>query len=191
MSLFISKNVAGCDACQWQKAGLQLEAPTEPLNVSEGPWQVVRVDLVTGLPESNGFDTICTIVDHYTHVVHAVPCKLTIGAEGVAEIYVREVFQLHGIPEQLVTDRGPQFAAPIMREFLRLLGIDTGLTTAYHSQANGMTERVNAEVLKYLRLLCDQQRDGWAPLLPMAEFVINSHEVTALKNSPFKVQYGY
>jgi hypothetical protein len=191
MSSFVAKYVAGCDTCQRRKAGLHPEAPTEPLDVPDGPWQVVGVDLVTGLPESNGYDTICTIVDHYTHVVHAVPCKSTIGAEGVAEIYVREVFRLHGIPGRFVTDRGPQFAARIMREFLRLLGIDAGLTTAYHPQANGMTERMNAEVVKYLRLFCDQRQDNWAPLLPMAEFVINSREVTALKNTPFEVQYGY
>jgi hypothetical protein len=146
---------------------------------------------VTGLPESNGYDAICTIVNHYTHIVHAVPCKLTIGAEGVAEIYMREVFRLHGIPGCFVTDQGPQFAAHIMREFLRLLGIDAGLTTAYHPQANGMTERMNAEVVKYLRLFCNQCQDNWAPLLPMAEFVINSREVAALKSTPFEVQYGY
>jgi hypothetical protein len=85
-----------------------------------------------------------------------------------------------------------QFAARIMREFLRLLGIDAGLTTAYHHQANGMTERMNAEVVQYLRLFCDQQQDNWAPLLPMAEFIISSHEVlAALKSTPFEVQYGY
>jgi hypothetical protein len=78
-----------------------------------------------------------------------------------------------------------------MREFLQLLGIDAGLTTAYHPQANGMTERMNAEVVKYLQLFCDQRQDNWAPLLPMAEFVINSREVAARKNTPFEVQYGY
>jgi hypothetical protein len=191
MSSFVAKYVAGCDTCQRQKAGLHPEAPTDPLDVPDGPWQVVGVDLVTGLPKSNGYDAICTIVNHYTHIVHVVPCKSTISAEGVAEIYVREVFWLHGITGRFVTDRGLQFAARIMREFLWLLGIDAGLTTAYHPQANGMTERMNAEVVKYLRLFCDQRQDNWAPLLPMAEFVINSREVAALKSTPFEVQYRY
>jgi hypothetical protein len=191
MSMFIAKYVAGCDTCQRRKTGLHPEAPTEPLDIPDGPWQVVGVDLVTGLPESNGYDTICTIINHYTHIVHAVPCKSTIGTEGVAEIYVRKVFWLHGIPRRFITVRGPQFAAHIMCKFLRLLGIDAGLTTAYHPQANGMMERINAEVVKYLRLFCNQRQDNWAPLLPMAEFVINSREVAALKNTLFKVQYGY
>jgi hypothetical protein len=150
MSLFVAKYVAGCDTCQQQKAGFYPKAPTEPLDVPEGPWQVVGVDLVTGLPKSNGYNAICTIVDHYTHIVRAVPCKLTIGAKGVAKIYVRKVFRLHGIPRWFVTDRGPQLAAHIMCEFLWLLGIDTGLTTVYHPQTNGMTECMNAEVVKYL-----------------------------------------
>jgi hypothetical protein len=191
MLSFVAKYVAGCNTCQWRKAGLHPEAPTKPLDVPDGLWQVVGVDLVTGLPESNSYNTICTIVNHYTHIVHAVPCKSTIGAKGMAEIYVREVFRLHGISGRFVTDRGLQFAARIMRKFLRLLGIDAGLTTAYHPQANGMTERMNAEVVKYLRLFCDQQQDNWALLLPMAEFVINSRKVAALKYTPFEVQYGY
>jgi hypothetical protein len=95
------------------------------------------------------------------------------------------------VPARIVSDRGPQFAARIMKEFLRLLGINSNLTTAYHPQANGMTERMNAEVVKYLRLFCDARQDDWARLLPMAEFVINSREVAALHNTPFEVQYGY
>jgi hypothetical protein len=148
MLLFAAKYAAGCDTCQWQNAGLHPEAPTEPLDVPDGPWQVVRVDLVTGLPESNGYDVICTIINHYTHIVHTVPCKSMIGVNGMAEIYIHEVFRLHSIPQRFVTDQGPQFAARIMRKFLQLLGIDTWLTAAVHPEANGMTKHMNAEVVK-------------------------------------------
>jgi transposase InsO family protein len=191
LAQFVTRYVAGCDPCQRRKAGLHPPAPTQPLDVPEGPWQTVGVDLVTGLPDSDGYDAICTIVDHYTHVVHAIPCRSTIDAEGIAGLYIREIFRLHGVPARIVSDRGPQFAARIMKEFLRLLGINSNLTTAYHPQANGMTERMNAEVVKYLRLFCDARQDDWARLLPMAEFVINSREVAALHNTPFEVQYGY
>jgi hypothetical protein len=78
-----------------------------------------------------------------------------------------------------------------MKEFLHLLGINSNLTTAYHPQANGMTQCMNAEIVKYLRLFCDARQDDWARLLPMAKFVINSSEVAALHNTPFEVQYGH
>jgi hypothetical protein len=88
----VTRYVAGCDPCQRRKAGLHPPAPTQPLDVPEGPWQTVGVDLVTGLPDSDSYDAICTIVDHYTHVVHAIPCCSTIDAEGVAGLYIREIF---------------------------------------------------------------------------------------------------
>jgi hypothetical protein len=84
--------VARCDPCQRRKAGLHPLAPTQPLDVPEGPWQTVGVDLVTGLPDSDGYDAICTIVDHYTHVVHAIPCRSTIDAKGVAGLYICKIF---------------------------------------------------------------------------------------------------
>jgi hypothetical protein len=191
MLLFIAKYVAGCDTCQWRKAGLHPKAPTEPLYIPEGLWQIFEVDLVTGLPESNGYDIICTIVNQYTHVVHVVPCNSPIWAECVAEIYVcRDCGPLSVRNHQgMLWSR--KTLGYIMREFLQLLGIDAGLSTAYHLPANVMTEHMNTEVVKYLQLFCNQQQDNCVPLLPMAEFVINLRKVAALKNTPFEVQYSY
>jgi hypothetical protein len=160
LAQFVTRYIAGRNPCQRRKAGLHPPVPTQPLDVPEGPWQTVGVDLVTGLPDSDGYDAICTTVDHYTHIVHAIPCRSTIDTEGVAGLYIRKVFRLHGVPACIVSDRAPQFAACIMKEFLRLLKIiNSNLTTAYHPQANGMTERMNTEVVKYLSLFCDARQD--------------------------------
>ena len=102
---------------------------------------------------SKGKDMILNVVDHYTKQVHLFPVTSQITADGVAGIYFDYVFfPLHGIPRKVISDRGPQFAARSMQALYKWLGVDAGLTTAYHPQANGQIERKNQEVEAYLRL---------------------------------------
>ena len=108
------------------------------------------------------------MVDHYTKQVHLFPVTSQITADGVASIYFDYVFPLHGIPRKIISDRGPQFAARSMRALYKQLGIDAGLTTAYHPQANGQVERKNQEVEAYLRLFISKRQDDWVDLLPVA-----------------------
>ena len=112
---------------------------------------------------------ILNIVDHYTKQIHLFPVTSQITADGVASIYFDHVFPLHRIPQKIISDRGPQFAARSMRALYKRLGIDAGLTTAYHPQANGQVERKNQEVEAYLRLFIGKRQDDWVDLLPTAE----------------------
>ena len=114
-----------------------------------------------------------------------------ITADGVASIYFDYVFPLHVIPQRIISDRGPQFAARSMHALYKQLGIDTGLTTAYHPQANGQVERKNQEVEAYLHLFIGKRQDDWVDLLPTAEFVINSQLNSATGHTLFELLYGY
>ena len=114
-----------------------------------------------------------------------------ITADGVASIYFNHVFPLHVIPQKIISDRGPQFAARSMRALYKWLGIDTGLTTAYHPQANGQVEHKNQEVEAYLCLFIGKRQDDWADLLPTVEFVINSCLNSATGHTLFELLYGY
>ena len=134
---------------------------------------------------------ILNVVDHYTKQIHLFPVTSQITADGVASIYFEQIFPLHGIPKQIISDRGPQFAARSMRALYKRLGIDAGLTTAYHPQANGQVERKNQEVEVYLRLFISNRQDDWVDLLPTAEFVINSRLNSATGTTPFELLYGY
>ena len=134
---------------------------------------------------------ILIIVDHYTKQIHLFPVTLQITANGVTSIYFDHVFPLHGIPQKIVSNKGPQFAAKSMHALYKRLRIDAGLTTAYHPQANGQVEQKNQEVEAYLRLFIGKQQDDWVDLLPTAEFVVNSRLNSATGHTLFELLYGY
>ena len=191
LAAFVTKYVAGCDQCQRMKSAPHPKGTLQPNEVPEGPWQIIGVDLITGLPKSKGYDAIATYVDHNTKQVHVIPVESTINAEGVADVHVREVFRLHGLPKKIFSDRGPQFAARVTRALYKKLGIEIGLTTAYHPAANGQVERMNKEIEQFLRLFVSQRQDDWAELLPIGEFVLNSRLNSSTGHSPFELMYGY
>jgi hypothetical protein len=103
--------VSRCKTCAHGKPAQHPRGPLQPLDVPEYPWQVVGVDLVGPLPLSDGHNMIITYVCHLTKQAHFFPCKSTLTAEGLADMHVQRVFPLHGTPEKIILDCGPQFAA--------------------------------------------------------------------------------
>ena len=116
--------VRGCDKCQRTKpARTARRRPLHPNETPEAPWQIVTVDLIGELPESNGFNAICVVVDHFTKQIHAIPTTTKITAEGMAKLYRDHVFKLHGLPNKIIHDRETQFEAKMMKELYKLLDI--------------------------------------------------------------------
>ena len=111
-------------------------------------------------------------------------------AEGLARLFQNNVWKLHGLPESVVSDRGPQFAAELTKELNRMLGIQTKLSTAFHPQIDGQTERMNQELEQYLRFFVEHRQKDWPEWLAAAEFVINNKVYMATKLSPFMANYG-
>jgi len=111
-------------------------------------------------------------------------------AEGLAKLFRDHVWKLHRLPESIILDRGAQFVVGMMRELNNLLGIQTKLLIAYHSQTDGQTERINQELEQYLRVFIDHRQEQWPGWLGTAEFTYNNKIYTATKTSPFKVNYG-
>jgi len=99
------------------------------------------------------------------------------------------VWKLHELPESIVSDRGVQFAAGMMKEVNNLLGIQTKLSTAYHLQTDGQTKRINQELEQYLRVFINHRQEQWPDWLGTAEFAYNNKIHTATKNLLFKVNY--
>jgi hypothetical protein len=187
----VTEYVSGCDTCQRNKADVHQNVGLAPNNVPEGLWQVVGQDLITGLPNVKGFNAIATFVDHYGKQIHVVPTTDTVDSDGIAEIHHRDIFRLHGIPQKFISDRGLQFASRVMRALLKQLGVEAGITTAYHLQANGKTERINCKVAAYLRMFCNHCKTDWVNQLPTAEFALNNRVNKATSFSPFYLTYRY
>lgn len=184
--------VANCHTCRRTKA--TRHAPhgvLRPLPVPHQPWQDISIDFVTGLPTSNGFDSICVIVDRLTKQRHLVPCLSTINAEELASLFLSNVFRLHGLPKTIVSDRGPQFAARFWKHLCHCMEIDPRLSTAFHPETDGQTERMNAIMEQYLRAYVNYQQDDWAQYLPLAEFAANNHVSETTTVSPFFANYGF
>jgi hypothetical protein len=191
MRQYVEKYVKGCDMCQRTKTfpGKPFGKLT-PNEIPTKPWQIVSVDLIVGLPESVGYDSIMVVVDRFSKMIRLSPCTQKITSMGVARLFRDTVWRSHGLPEKIISDRGSQFASEVMKEINRLLGIETALSTAYHPQTDGQTERINQHVEGYIRLYTDYQQSDWADWLPMAEFSYNNRMQESTKNTPFMINYG-
>jgi hypothetical protein len=192
---FVWKYIEGCAICQQNKVNTHPTSPPLfpiPAPSSRRPFAQCSVDLITDLPPSNGFDSIMVVVDHgLSKGVVITPCNKTIDAEGVAQTFFKRVFARFRLYDKIISDRGPQFAAKFSQELSRLLGYKLAISTAFHPQTDGETERVNQELEVYLRIFCAKDQTGWADLLPMAEFVHNSRHHSARNASPFYLMMGY
>ena len=94
------------------------------------------------------------------------------------------------MPESVVLDRGSQFAAELTKELNRMLEIETRLSTAFHPQTDGQTERMNQELEQYLRFFVEHRQKDWLVWLASAEFAVNNKAHLATKVSPFMANYG-
>jgi len=109
-----------------------------------------------------------------TKMAHFVPTTEKALTEEVARLFQDNVWKLHRLPESIITDRGAQFAAEIMKELNRMLGIDTKLLMAYHPQTDSQTERINQDLEQYLRMFIDHPQEQWPDWLATAEFAYNN-----------------
>jgi len=160
-----------------------------PNSIPEKPWTYISADFITKLPIAQGYDSILVVVDRLTKMVYFIPTTEKTSAEGLARLFRDNVWKLHGLPESIVSDRGPQFAAGIMQKLNRMLGIKSKLSMAFHSQTNGQMERVNQELEQYLRMFIDHRQKQWPDWLGTAEFAYNNKMHSSTKVSPFKANY--
>ena len=140
----VKRYVEGCDQCQRMKNKAEIPAgKLRPNQVPERLWQHISVDFITKLPVSKGYDSILVVCDRFSKMSHFVATTEKATVEGLARLFRDNVWKLHGLPESVISDRGPQFAAGMTRELNKILGIETKLSMAYHPETDGQTERTN------------------------------------------------
>jgi Integrase zinc binding domain len=193
MTMFIRNYVAGCATCQQMKVNTHPTAP--PLlpikSTATRPFELVTTDFITDLPENDGFDSVMVVVDHgLTKGVIFIPCSKTVDALGSANLYLQHVYARFGLPDKIISDRDPRFASNLYQELGKLLGVKLAMSTAYHPQTDGETERVNQELEIYLQMLCSNNPKTWKQYLPTAEFAHNQKFHSSVKNTPFFLMMG-
>jgi len=148
------------------------------------------VDFITKLPVVAGKDAILVVCDWLSKMMHFVAMTEGTSGEGLARLLQNNVWKLHGLPESVVSDRGPQFVVELMKELNRMLGIKTKLSTTFHPQKDGQTERMNQELEQYLQFFIKNRQKDWPEWLAAAEFAVNNKVHTVTKISPFMANYG-
>jgi len=187
--------VQGCGVCQQNKAITHPNQP--PLNpIIPGtelePFKTISVDLIVKLPRSGEYDSILTITDQgSTKAVILLPCRESMSAEELAQEYKAKAFPYIGLPSKLISDRDPRFTSKLFKELCQQLGIKQNLSSAYHPQTDGESERTNQSVEVALRIFCNYRQDDWAEWLPIVQYQMNSHESSTTKKTPFDVWMGY
>jgi hypothetical protein len=192
----VHEYIRRCPACQLNKIrrhkpwGLLTSLP-----VPNTAWRHFSLDFVTDLPVSkdtqgNEYDSILVLVDRFSKYVRYIPVTKAITAQRLAETLLKQCFLQQGPPDTLLSDRGSVFTSQFWSDICYHLKIDHRLSTAFHPQTDGQTERQNQELETYLRIYMSYQQDNWVELLPYAEYAYNSKTHSAHGESPIKVAYG-
>ncbi|EFZ04205.2 Pol [Metarhizium robertsii ARSEF 23] len=170
----------------------KLRGLLKPLPVPDRIWAEISIDFIVDLPptSSNGATNMMVITDRLSKNVVLEP-MLEITAKRTAKTLMKCFVQHHGLPRAMVTDRGPQFTSHLWRSLCRLLQVQQRLSTAWHPQTDGATERTNQEVERYLRIFVTYAQDNWDDLLPAAAIALNNKTATATGLSPFFLTHGY
>ena len=156
-------------------------------SIPEKAWTHISADFIIKLPLAQEYNSILVVVDRFTKIAHFISTTERMSVEGLARLFRDNVWKLYRLPDSIISDRGPQFVAGVMRELNHILGIKTKLSTAFHPQTDGQTERMSQELEQYLHMSIDHQQEQWPEWLDTAKFTYNNKVYTGTKVSFFKV----
>jgi transposase InsO family protein len=162
-----------------------------PLPVPEHPWQHITMDFKSFPKDTHGHDAAFVVVDRLSKQAVSIPCFKTTTAKDMAMLYINHIYRWRGVPDSIVSDRGPQFISDFWNEFCRILDVKIKLSTAFHPQTDGQTEIMNQYINQRLRPFVNYYQDNWSELLPVIDYaqLTLSHESTG--TPPFDLLYGY
>ncbi|GMI84444.1 hypothetical protein HRI_002113700 [Hibiscus trionum] len=192
MKVAINDFVSKCLNCQKVKA--EHRVPTgllQPLVLPQWKWERITMDFVTGLPCSpRKYDAIWVIVDRFTKSAHFIPIRINYSLETLANLYIQEIIRLHGIPISIVSDRDPRFTSRFWKTLQRAMGTKLNLSTAFHPQSDGQSERVIQILEDMLRACIIDFGKNWEKSLPLVEFAYNNSYQSSIQMAPFEALYG-
>lgn len=194
----VEKHIAVCIECNQNKHARHkpygdMRTPTIP----ERAWKSIALDFIVKLPKSKEpmtgayYDAILVITDRLTKYCYFIAYNEASTAEDLAYMFLKTVVSQHGISEEIISDRDKLFKSKFWQSLMQQVGIHHKLSTAYHPQTDGQTERMNQTLEQYLRHYVDYRQTNWVMLLPIAQFAYNTTSTETTKVSPFYANYGY
>ncbi|KAJ1694535.1 hypothetical protein LUZ63_011233 [Rhynchospora breviuscula] len=192
MKEYIMEHIRSCEVCQLTKPE-HVPSPglLQPLPIPQEAWNSIGMDFITGLPKSEGKEVLLVVVDRLTKYGHFLPLSHPYTAASVAQVFLDNIYKLHGLPVSIISDRDPIFTSQFWRELMHKLGVQLNLSTSYHPQTDGQVERVNQCVESYLRSMVFHQQKKWVRWVPLAEYWYNTNFHSSLHTTPYKALYGY
>ena len=192
MDAVVRSFIAACATCARNKTSTRPRSGLlRPLPIPSRPWSHIALDFVTGLPPSEGNTTILTVIDRFSKAAHFIALPKLPSSRETADLLVKHVFCLHGMPTDIVSDRGPQFTSQVWRAFCGALGATSSLSSGFHPQSNGQSERANQQMEAALRCITHASPTSWSTQLPWVEYANNTLVNASTGLSPFMASLGY
>lgn len=188
MKDMIKQYIRVCVTCQ--RAKTERISPAgllQPLPIPKKPWAVVSLDFIEGLPRSGGYDVILVVVDKFSKYAHFVPLTHPFTALTVATVYMKNIFRLHGLPLAIISDRDRIFTSAVWQELFKLSQTQLCMSSSYHPQTDGQTERVKQCLEGYLCCAVHSCPGNWSKWLFLAEYWYNTSFHSSLGRTPFEV----
>lgn len=163
----------------------------QPLSTPEGIFTNITMDFISSLPSSKGMDVIFVLVDQLTKSNHFMAISHPYSVATVTQVFIDNVYWLHGLPSNRASDRDLVFMSEFWKELFKQLGVSTCTSSMYHPQTDGQTKVVNRWLETYLRCMMAERPSSWAKCLPLAEWWYNMSFHSTINMSPFEELYGF
>jgi len=188
----VAQFVASCLTCQ--KAKVEHQRPRgllQQLEILVWKWDSISMDFVTHFPRTvRGHDAIWVIVEHLTKSAHFLTIKLRMSMANLAQLYLKEIVRLHGVPSSIVSDRDPRFTSRFWQSLQGAMGSSLRMSSAYHPQTDGQMERTIQSLEDLLRTCVLDHLGGWDEVLPLVEFIYNNNYQASIRMAPYEALYG-
>ena len=192
MKRHVGDFVRQCLTCKQVKAEHQRPAGLlQPLEIAEWKWEHIMMDFMTHLPWTSWkHDAKWVIVDRLTKSAHFLAVRITFTLEEFFRLYIREILRLHGVLVSIVSDRDPWCMAQFWKSFQKAMGTQLSMSTAFHPQTDGQSERT-IQILEGMMRACVLDLKGsWEEHLPLIEFAYNNSYQASIQMAPYKALYG-
>jgi transposase InsO family protein len=184
--------VSQCEICQQAKVEhCKTPGLLQPLPIPLQAWHTVTIDFVERLPKSGGYDTIMVVVDKFSKFAKFIPLTHPFTAYIVALVFIQHVYDVFSMPQVIISDRDRIFTSQLWSYLFTKSRAKFHMSSAYHPQSDGQTERVNHCLEIFLRCFIQSSPSKWSDWLYLAEFWYNSSYHSAVQTTPFEILYGY